>query len=329
MIPLKEIDNIVEKAIISTSFKGDPDTLYTPFEYMMSIGGKHIRPKLCLNIYNLFSDRIEMTEIYPALALEIFHEFTLVHDDIMDKSDTRRGVPTVHAKWGDNAAILSGDVMSICSYKYIALASPDKLPLLLNVFSDTAVKICEGQQYDMDFEKMKYVTPDDYLKMIGLKTAVFLGCAAKMGAILAGRSERECDAFYQFGYQIGIAFQITDDYLDTFGNQQIFGKKIGGDITNNKKTWLLIDAQRHASKDEQQILDRAIASEYEFGSELANQKIAEVTDIYLKLGVKERTQAAINEYHSKAMDAVSGIDLSKDQLAQLNSIAEQLIYREK
>jgi len=329
MLTIEEIDNIIEKAILNTSYKGEPQSLYNPFEYMMSIGGKHLRPKLCLNVYNLFSDRIENTEIYPSLALEIFHEFTLVHDDIMDKSDTRRGLPTVHTKWGDNAAILSGDVMSICSYKYLSFAPQDKLHHILDVFTDTAIKICEGQQYDMDFESCAVVTMDDYLKMIGLKTAVFLGCAAKMGAILSGRSEQECDAFYQFGYQIGIAFQITDDYLDTFGNSQIFGKNIGGDINNNKKTWLLIDAQRAAKGEDKNFLDTIITTDYPFGSDESKAKIEAVTAMYLKLGVKDRAQDAINEYHKRSMDALKDLNLNNDQISQLSNIAEQLIYREK
>jgi len=329
MLTIEEIDNIIEKAILNTSYKGEPQSLYNPFEYMMSIGGKHLRPKLCLNVYNLFSERIGNTEIYPSLALEIFHEFTLVHDDIMDKSDTRRGLPTVHTKWGDNAAILSGDVMSICSYKFLSYAPKEKLHHILDVFTETAIKICEGQQFDMDFESMAVVTMDEYLKMIGLKTAVFLGCAAKMGAILAGRSEQECEAFYQFGFQIGIAFQITDDYLDTFGNSQIFGKNIGGDINNNKKTWLLIDAQRNASGQDRKVLDEYVSSEYVFGSDDSKAKIDAVTELYLKLGVRERAQDAINEYHKRAMDALSEIDLNSDQLSQLSTIAEHLIYREK
>lgn len=329
MITLKEIDNIVEKAIAETSYKGDPQTLYDPFEYMMSIGGKHLRPKMCLSIFNLFSDRIDNNVIYPALALEVFHEFTLVHDDIMDKSDTRRGLPTVHIKWSDNSAILSGDVMLIFAYKFLAQTKPELLCHLLSVFTDTAIKICEGQQYDMDFETMKVVTMDDYMKMIGLKTAVLIGCAAKMGAILAGRNAAECDAFYKFGYQIGIAFQITDDYLDTFGNQQIFGKKIGGDITNNKKTWLLIDALHNASGAQRQTLEKLLAQNFVFGTDEAKEKIAAVTKIYQELGVKERAQEAILSYHKNAMETLSNIGLSKSQTEQLNIIAEQLIHREK
>ena len=194
---------------------------------MMEIGGKRIRPRLCLLAYSLFKDGFTEEILSPAAALEVFHSFTLIHDDIMDKADVRRGMPTVYKKWDENTAILSGDVMSIESYKMIAKAPAAVLPEVLKLFSNTAAEVCEGQQYDMDFENMELVPMTDYLKMIGLKTAVLIACAAKMGALIGGASAEEADLLYKFGYDIGLAFQITDDWLDTYGDPAVFGKAIG------------------------------------------------------------------------------------------------------
>ena len=292
---------------------------------MMSIGGKRIRPKLCLLTANLLSDDFRNPLIFPAMALEVFHEFTLIHDDIMDRSDTRRGCPTVYKKWDENVAILSGDVMSILAYKYLAYAPQAVLPQVLELFTTTAMQVCEGQQYDMDFETLPFITMDDYLSMIGLKTAVLLACSAKMGALIAGASKEACNALYDFGYQLGVAFQITDDYLDTFGNEKVFGKKIGGDIVNNKKTWLLVECLRRVSGQRKQELEKLL----QLGEDKRQEKVEAVRNLYVELGVKEAAAAAILVYHKKAMDALAASGFDPAQTRILAQFAEELIQRDK
>ena len=215
MIQEKHIEEALKQLFGTLTFTPEPAGLYDPLRYMMEIGGKRIRPRLCLTTYSLYKDDLTEEILSPAAALEVFHSFTLIHDDIMDKADVRRGVPTVYKKWNENTAILSGDVMSIESYKLLAKAPASVLPEALALFSKTAAEVCEGQQYDMDFEDMESVPMEDYLKMIGLKTAVLIACSAKMGALIGGASAQECDLLYKFGYDIGLAFQIADDWLDT------------------------------------------------------------------------------------------------------------------
>jgi geranylgeranyl diphosphate synthase type II len=253
MFAIEELDRFVENGLAALNLRQEPEELYEPIEYMVSIGGKRLRPELCLLTYNLFSDKIEKHILYPALALEIFHGFTLIHDDIMDKAELRRGQQTVHRKWNDNIAILSGDVMSIKAYQLIANCPQEVLPQVLALFSKTAAQVCEGQQYDMNFENIPYITMNDYISMISLKTAVLIACSAKMGALIAGAEEKVAQALYDFAFSLGIAFQIQDDLFDTFGQGTVFGKKIGGDILNNKKTWLLVESFKvadNAQKDE-------------------------------------------------------------------------------
>ena len=233
------IENAVKELFANLRFEEEPCGLYDPLRYMMEIGGKRIRPRLCLLAYSLYKEELNEEILNPAAAIEVFHSFTLIHDDIMDKADVRRGVPTVHKKWNDNTAILSGDVMSIESYRLLAKAPAAALPEALKLFSKTAAQVCEGQQYDMDFENLESVPMEDYLKMIGLKTAVLIACAAKMGALIGGANETESNLLYQFGYDLGLAFQIADDWLDTYSDPKVFGKATGGDILNNKKSWLL------------------------------------------------------------------------------------------
>ena len=242
MIQENLIDSAIRELFDNLTFTQEPRGLYDPLRYMMEIGGKRIRPRLCLTAYALYKDSFCEEVLSPAAAMEVFHSFTLIHDDIMDKADVRRGVPTVYRKWDENTAILSGDVMSIESYKLIAKAPAEIVPKALELFSKTAAEVCEGQQYDMEFEDMEFVPMDDYLKMIGLKTAVLIACSAKMGALVAGASEHEAELLYKYGYDLGIAFQIADDWLDTYGDPKVFGKAIGGDILNNKKSWLMTRA---------------------------------------------------------------------------------------
>ena len=242
MIQESHIEATLKEIFDNLKFTPEPAGLYDPLRYMIKIGGKRIRPRLCLTAYSLFKDELTDEIKLPAAAIEVFHSFTLIHDDIMDKADVRRGVPTVHKKWDDNTAILSGDVMSIESYKMIAKAPAKALPAVLELFSTTAAQVCEGQQYDMDFEDLDVVPMSDYLKMIGLKTAVLIACAAKMGALIADAPAESADLLYRFGYDLGLAFQIADDWLDTYGDPAVFGKAIGGDIVNNKKSWLMTKA---------------------------------------------------------------------------------------
>ena len=260
------------------------------------------------------------------MALEVFHEFTLIHDDIMDRSDTRRGCPTVYKKWNEEIAILSGDAMSILAYKYLAHARQEVLPQALDLFSTTALQVCEGQQYDMDFETQPFITMEDYLMMIGLKTAVLVACSAKMGALLGGAKPEVAQALYDFGYQLGIAFQITDDYLDTFGNEKVFGKKIGGDIVNNKKTWLLVECLRRASAERRQELEQLMRMD---GETRRAGKVEAVRNLYVALGVKEAAEQEILVWHGKAMEALDRAGIDPRRLAQIRQFAEELIHREK
>ena len=325
MYTLEEIDKIVENCAKLRHIKREPANLYEPLEYMMSIGGKRIRPKLCLLSCNLVRDELDGSAIFPAMALEIYHEFTLIHDDIMDRSDLRRGRPTVYRKWNGNVAILSGDAMQILAYKYLAYAPQAVLPQVLELFSDTAMQVCEGQQYDMDFEQMPFITMEDYLGMVGLKTAVLLACSTKMGALLAGAHADVCDKLYQFGYQLGIAFQIADDWLDTFGDEKIFGKKIGGDIVNNKKTWLLVECFHRASAAQKQTLEKLLRMD----DTQRDEKVAGVCALYGELGIREAAEAEIRAWHYKAMASLDAAGIPQERTAQLRIFADKLLRREK
>jgi geranylgeranyl diphosphate synthase type II len=294
---------------------------------MMEIGGKRIRPRLCLTTYSLFKDSLDRKVLAPAAALEVFHSFTLIHDDIMDKADVRRGVPTVYRKWNENTAILSGDVMSIESYKLIAEAPAEVLPEALQLFSKTAAEVCEGQQYDMDFENMECVPMEDYMKMIGLKTAVLIACSAKMGAVIAGAPAEDCERLYRYGYDLGLAFQIADDWLDTYGDPEVFGKAIGGDIVNNKKSWLMTRAFEKAAdmKDE---LMAAMAMPVHT-AEHRWAKVDAVKGIYDKLGIGEEAKQEIIRLHSQAMGYIAQLDLAPEKAALLENYAKKLIGRTK
>ena len=327
MIQEKHIEEALKELFCSLEFAAEPAGLYDPLRYMMEIGGKRIRPRLCLTAYSLFKDSFSDEILSPAAALEVFHSFTLIHDDIMDKADVRRGVPTVYKKWNDNTAILSGDVMSIESYKLIAHAPAAVLPEALRLFSKTAAEVCEGQQYDMDFEDMESVPMTDYLKMIGLKTAVLIACSAKMGALIAGASERECDLLYKFGYDLGLAFQIADDWLDTYGDVKIFGKAIGGDIVNNKKTWLLTRAFEKAGEMRTDLL--AAMSIPVSSDEHKAAKIEAVKGIYDSLCIGEEAKQEIIRLHGQALGYISELGLVPEAEALLRNYAAALIGRNK
>ena len=328
MIQETHIESALKELFENLKFTAEPAGLYDPLRYMMEIGGKRIRPRLCLTTYSLFKDKFCEEILDPASAIEVFHSFTLIHDDIMDKADVRRGVPTVYRKWDENTAILSGDVMSIESYKLIAKAPAEVLPQVLSLFSQTAAEVCEGQQYDMDFENMQHVPMDAYMKMIGLKTAVLIACAAKMGAIIGGASQEQCELLYKYGYDLGLAFQVADDWLDTFGDPKVFGKAIGGDILNNKKTWLMIKSLEKASDSEKVALHHAMEMPLETEQEKA-EKIAAVINIYEALGIKEDAKQEIVRLHEQAMGYIAQLGLSEEAITPLRNYATALIGRNK
>ena len=328
MIQETHIESALKELFENLKFTPEPAGLYDPLRYMIEIGGKRIRPRLCLTTYSLFKDNLCEEILAPASALEVFHSFTLIHDDIMDKADVRRGVPTVYRKWDENTAILSGDVMSIESYKLIAKAPVSVLPQVLNLFSQTAAEVCEGQQYDMDFENMQHVPMEAYMKMIGLKTAVLIACAAKMGAIIGGATQEQCELLYKYGYDLGLAFQVADDWLDTFGDPKVFGKAIGGDILNNKKTWLMIKALEKASEAEKEALHQAMAMPLETEQEKA-AKIAAVIKIYEALDIREEAKQEIVRLHEQAMGYIAQLGLPEEAITPLRNYAAALIGRNK
>ena len=327
MVQEAHLENTLKEIFSNLKFTAEPAGLYDPLRYMMKIGGKRIRPRLCLLAYSLFKDDFTEEILSPAAALEVFHSFTLIHDDIMDKADVRRGVPTVYKKWDENTAILSGDVMSIESYKMIAKAPAAVLPEVLKLFSNTAAEVCEGQQYDMDFENMTHVPMDEYLKMIGLKTAVLIACSAKLGAIIGGASEEECDLLYKYGYDLGLAFQIADDWLDTYGDPAVFGKAIGGDIVNNKKSWLMTRAFDKAGERRDELV-AAMAMPVDTDDQ-KERKIVAVKAIYDALGVGEEAKGEIIRLHGQALAYAAALDLQPEVYAALENYAKKLIGRTK
>ena len=328
MITEANIEKALKELFGGLRFTAEPAGLYDPLRYMMDIGGKRIRPRLCLTAYALYKDSLNEEILSPAAAIEVFHSFTLIHDDIMDKADVRRGVPTVYRKWNENTAILSGDVMSIESYKLLAKAPAAALPKALELFSTTAAEVCEGQQYDMDFENEECVPMADYLKMIGLKTAVLIACSAKLGAIIAGAEDKDCDLLYRYGYDLGLAFQIADDWLDTYADPKVFGKAIGGDILNNKKNWLMTRAFEKASAEIHQQLVSAMAMP--IGSEeQKNAKIKTVKDIYAVLGLEDEAKQEIARLHTQAMAHIDALNLTAEKAATLHNYATTLIGRNK
>ena len=301
-----------------------PRTLFDPSVYVLSLGGKRIRPILTLMATDLFGADINKA-INPALAVEIFHNFSLLHDDLMDKADLRRGNPTVHKKWNANIAILSGDAMVIEAYKYIARIPEKYLTQALDVFSKTALEICIGQQYDMDFEQRMDVTEDEYLNMIRLKTAVLIGCSLKLGAILSEASEEDIESLYQFGINLGLSFQLKDDLLDVYGNFETFGKKPGGDILSNKKTYLLIKALKSSSEVQKAELAKWLtAKEYD-----PDMKIKAVKNIYDELELRVLMENLIENYYLASLDCLSSINTSDARKRDLIVLSEQLMYREK
>ena len=297
----------INKEILNLDWDREPYGLYEPIEYTLAAGGKRVRPQLAMIASQLFGGKDE--DVLPAaLALEVFHNFTLLHDDVMDKADVRRGRPTVHVKWNENTAILSGDQMLIEAYKLLSGVPADKLPKVLQLFNKMATEICEGQQYDVDFESQEHVTIEEYLKMIRLKTSVLLANALQTGAYIAGADEQAQGALYQFGIHIGLAFQIQDDILDVWGNPETFGKAVGGDISCNKKTFVYLEAKRQGGE--------RLEKWYSQVLEDNTEKIAAVKEIFEQLGVRAVCEKVVEDYTQKALALL-------DQLPQ-NAATEQL-----
>lgn len=301
----------IESEIQKQRFSGNPENLYDSLNYIISLGGKRIRPVLALAANDMFSGNI-YSAMPSALSVEIFHNFSLIHDDIMDKAPLRRGKPTVHIKWNSDTAILSGDLMLVKAYEIIAQSENKHLARLLNVFNKTAAQVCEGQQMDMNFEMQDNIGENDYIEMIKLKTSVLLGCSLQMGAITADADETACKKIYDLGINMGLGFQLMDDYLDTFGNPEITGKQAGGDILSRKKTLLFINALKFDRNEFLKIIDSKTLPD--------NKKIEEVREIYIKSGAKESLKNLSENYFEKSMQLLREIDVKEENKITLSSI---------
>lgn len=319
MRTFEEILRTIEEAIARLEFNQPPRSLFDPITYTLSLGGKRIRPALALMACDLFGGKNEDV-LQPALGLEVFHNFTLLHDDLMDEADRRRDKPTVHKLWNPNVAILSGDAMLICAYQLVAKAN-DKA--ILELFSRTALEICAGQQYDMEFESRSDVTEEEYIEMIRLKTAVLLACALKVGAMIGGASTADADALYDYGIHIGLAFQLQDDLLDVYGDPKTFGKNIGGDILCNKKTFLLINALSAASEEQRQVMEDWMARK----SYDAQEKIAAFTNLYNELSIRDLTERRIEDYYRMANEDLARLSIAPEILSVLKGTCDRLMKR--
>ena len=312
----------IQNAIAQLDWKREPFGLYEPIEYILNLGGKRLRPMLAVLASQIFNG--DKQDVLPAaLALEVFHNFTLLHDDVMDKAEVRRGYPTVHTKWDENTAILSGDQMMIEAYKQLALLPDDKLPQVLKLFSNTAAEVCEGQQYDIDFEHSTTVSINDYLMMIEKKTALLLAHSLRIGAYIAGASTDEQEALYQYGRHIGIAFQIQDDVLDVYGDPSSFGKAIGGDICCNKKTFLLLTALDIADAE-----SKAELLQWLITSNQNEEKIKAITSIYTRLGVRQIGEAVMEDHTAEALAQLELLP-QNEYTNHLRELAEKLATRKR
>ena len=321
MKSLTEIQAIVSDEIGNVNLSMEPQGLYAPIEYTLKQGGKRIRPCLTLLACGLYDEDVYKS-VNAALGLEIFHNFTLLHDDIMDKADVRRGQPTVHKKWDENTAILSGDVMQIVAYEYICKVPEKYLLRVLNAFSKMAKEICEGQQYDMEFESRNDVTSDEYLDMIRLKTAVLLGTALQIGAWIGGADDKDAQNLYDFGINIGLAFQLKDDWLDVYGDEKVFGKKIGGDISCNKKTYLLTEALKMSAGQDADELSQWL------NTNPCEEKIAAVTNLYNKLGAKDACESKMDFFYNQALAYLNKVSVTDEKKTELRKLAQNLILRQ-
>ena len=321
MHSFEELSELFIKEFKKEHFPQQPSTLYDPNRYFLGLGGKRIRPVLCLMGNDLF-DVLSPDAISVATAIELFHNFTLIHDDIMDKAPFRRGMQTVHEKWGIPTALLAGDVMLVTAYEYLNKVSGKYSSTIIRLFNQVAREVCEGQQLDMDFENQEEVSLDEYLNMINLKTSVLLASSLKMGAILGGSGERNQNLMYEFGRKLGLAFQVQDDYLDAFGDPQIFGKQVGGDILANKKTFLLIQALETASTEDKERLHHLLQHNDE-------NKVADVLAIFKRCGVDDWAKELKERYMVEALQHLDDVVVTEQRKEPLKQLALFLIQREK
>ncbi len=324
MYTLLEAQNLVEKHIQNLSIPDTPPELYEPVRYILSLGGKRIRPALVILACDLFDGEVA-SALIPAVAIEVFHNFTLLHDDIMDCSELRRGKPTVHVKYNENVAILSGDVMSILASRLMNQAPGVVLNVVHEVFTLTAMQVCEGQQMDMNFEELLSVTEEEYLTMIKLKTAVLIAASLKIGAILGGSSQRDAEDLYEFGKNLGIAFQLQDDLLDSYGDPAVMGKNQGTDIVDNKKTFLVIQALEAASLTQKEELMGWLKAK----DSDPKEKIRAVTSIFDDLNVKEVTEQRIHDYYQQALTNLENLNRPDERKTELYNFASFLKNRKR
>jgi geranylgeranyl diphosphate synthase type II len=319
-----EILQLVNQCLDQLPYDRKPASLYEPIQYVLSLGGKRIRPVLMLMAYNLWKPQPEDI-LMPAIGLETYHNFTLLHDDLMDNADVRRGQPTVHRRWDANKAILSGDNMLVLAFQRMQQVPADKLPAVLSVFTQTALEIDEGQEFDVAFETRNDVTEAEYIEMIRLKTSVLLACAMKIGGLLADAPQQDVKRLYRFGESIGLAFQLQDDLLDVYGDPKVFGKAIGGDIVSNKKTFMLINAFNRANPKQRQELERWI------GAKTFNRdvKVSSVTRLYDAIGIRQLCEQKINDYFQLADKTLAEIQVPDDSKQQLRQYMDELLHRNK
>jgi geranylgeranyl diphosphate synthase type II len=323
MYTSEELLKKVNEALDNLVYDRQPASLYDPIKYVLSIGGKRVRPVLTMLSYNLYKD--DPLSIMPqAIGLETYHNFTLLHDDLMDHADMRRGHETVHKKWDANRAILSGDTMLLQAFERVEDCDPAKLPAVFKVFIQTTLEIGEGQQLDVEFETRNDVTEDEYIEMIRLKTSVLLACACKVGAIMADAPAEDIDNMYKFGEKLGLAFQLQDDLLDVYGDPAVFGKNIGGDITSNKKTYMLINAVNRANPAQREQLMKWIeAKEFD-----RNEKVKAVTELYNEIGIRELCEQKIEEYYQKSLVYLAKVNLPEERKAELKAYAAEMMKRQ-
>ncbi|OYQ38270.1 polyprenyl synthetase [Flavobacterium cyanobacteriorum] len=322
MQPIGYYQQLIHDYFTTASLQKEPLNLYKPIQYILSLGGKRMRPVLTLMAADIFEGDCKKA-LPAAVAVEMFHNFSLVHDDIMDDAPLRRGHQTVHEKWDINTGILSGDAMLILAYRYFEEYEPEVFRELAALFSKTALEVCEGQQWDVDFEGRNDVTIPEYLKMIEYKTAVLVGAAMKMGGIVAGAAQQDCDLIYDFGLNLGLAFQLQDDYLDAFGDPETFGKQVGGDIIENKKTYLYLKAIERAGNEGREQLLQLFASQ----PENTEAKVAAVKELFVSAGADAATRQAIEDYTLKAFETLEKMNISADKKAMLKTFGEKLMQR--
>ena len=324
MYTSNELLEIINQYLSKLSYDRKPASLYEPIKYVLDLGGKRIRPILMLLSYNLYKDNPQEI-LSSACALETYHNYTLLHDDLMDEAPLRRGQQTVHMKWNANQAILSGDSMLVLAYERLAKCDTKHLEAVLSLFTETALQIGEGQQYDMEFEMRNDVAVEEYIEMIRLKTSVLLACATKMGAILADATQEDAENLYKFGEQIGLAFQLQDDYLDVYGDAKVFGKKIGGDIVSNKKTYMLITAFNLANSGQRAELENWINIK-DFNTE---EKIVAITRLYNEIGIDKLAKEKMNFYYEQGKNFLDAVKLPDERKEALAEYAAKMMKRQK